>query len=154
MERGLQPSPAAQLAGVRNPGPVRGPLCCSASAYGLRSAAQRNYPTRTFITPGTENQSWSKAFHARIVPDANESLLPYGKLEENPLDGFDGLIAFVLTGFELVFVMGSGFIRPLSPATAFWSANQSPSMYSLKDNSAMQIFSQPQYKYREVRRTY
>lgn len=55
MEGGLQPSPAAQLAGVRDPVGVRGPLCSLRSGYALTPAAQRSYPTHTLITPGTES---------------------------------------------------------------------------------------------------
>ncbi len=51
LERRLQPSPTAQFPGVRDPGGIRGPLCCFRSGYALTPAAQRNYPTRTFITP-------------------------------------------------------------------------------------------------------
>jgi len=56
---GLQPSPAAQLAGLPDPGRVRGPLCYFRSGYALTPAAQRRLPNPTFIRPGTENQRWS-----------------------------------------------------------------------------------------------
>jgi putative transposase len=52
----LQPSPAAQLTGVRDPGRVRDPLGCFRSGFGYASAltpaAQRHHPS-TFITAGT-----------------------------------------------------------------------------------------------------
>ena len=70
MARGLQPSTAAQLAGLRDPDRVRGPLCCFRSGFGYASAcapaAQRRLPNPTFIRPGTENQSWSTS--ANWVP--------------------------------------------------------------------------------------
>ena len=60
-QRRLQPSPAAQLAGLRDPDRVRGPLYCFRSGFGYASAcapaAQRRLPNPTFIAPGTRNQS-------------------------------------------------------------------------------------------------
>ena len=62
LERRLQPPPAAQFAGVPDPGRIRGPLHCFRSevAFGYASsnfsapAVQRNHPTRTLIATGTE----------------------------------------------------------------------------------------------------
>lgn len=61
LERGLEPPPAAQLAGIRDPGGLRAPLCGFRSgapfAYGSgisSTPATQRYPTGTLITPGTE----------------------------------------------------------------------------------------------------